>query len=127
MDLSRLIIILLKYEFVCLACTYTAQELIKDNFERFLDLIKHSQIGNTLQDLEAETEFVEEYINRSKFFKGIKTQDQKYLKMVICRGKKVNYTNVYNNLFHDVFYVHSQSESAKKIILYFELFGLCIC
>jgi len=57
--------------------------LINENFERFLRLLKYSQIGNTFQGPEDKVEFVEKYINGSMFFNGIKTQDPKYLNLVI--------------------------------------------
>jgi hypothetical protein len=69
--------------FVLVACNYAAQDLVKNYFEMFLDVIKNSQIGNTFQDLEDKNQFVQEYVNNSEFLKGVKIRDPEYLKTVI--------------------------------------------
>jgi hypothetical protein len=50
------------------SCGNLMSLLLKDNFETFLDMMKHSQVGNTTKTLEERNSFVERYFNKNPIF-----------------------------------------------------------
>jgi hypothetical protein len=56
-----------------------AQSLIQDKYETFLDIIKHSQTGNTTLTLKERTTFFQKYINTSSFMRQVKTTISPFL------------------------------------------------
>ena len=54
------------------SCLNTAKKLLPDNYSTFIDLIKHSQLGNTTGNGEMSADFEQKYINSSVFSTNLK-------------------------------------------------------
>jgi hypothetical protein len=50
------------------SCGSLMSPMLKENFETFLDMMKHSQVGNTTKTLEERNSFVERYFNKNPIF-----------------------------------------------------------
>ena len=60
-------------------CIKTAFKLIPGNYSMFFDLIKHSQIGDTMPSLRERVDFEEKYIYNPEFWFGLKPSRPQYL------------------------------------------------
>ena len=62
------------------ACTYTAKALMENHYNTFLDLIKHSQTGNTFTSEAEMYHFEEKYVNTTTRLNNMTKRAPKYLK-----------------------------------------------
>ena len=60
-------------------CTKRAFKLLRGNYSMFLDLMKHSQIGDTMPSPEERVDFEEKYIYNPEFWFGLKPSRPQYL------------------------------------------------
>ena len=65
------------------ACSSTAQSLMKNDYNTFLDLIKHSQSGNIFTSQEERAKFEENYVNTTPILNGAKKRVPKYMQSQI--------------------------------------------
>jgi hypothetical protein len=56
-----------------LCCFNMAQTLVQENYETFIEIIKHSQAGNTTPTIQERSEFQQKYVNSSRFMRQLNT------------------------------------------------------